>query len=443
MAEYNTKIGTGLINECYITNHSKSVKLDIEDQVDEIGYYESIFNPTVSFHVSITDASDIKNSLPIVGGERVDISFTDSFEGSPDIDGGYDDKPLRLYKLADREKINDRSERITLLCTSDHMMKNMYKSVDRSFRNQKASDIISKILETQFDDELFEFDETLGLHTYTFNRVPPFRAINQIIAEAESASTGSSCYFFFETNDGYFLRNLDDMLIQEPMTEKESGQKLVYRYIYGDIGGDNVSEGSRILDMRESVSFDLLNGVMQGQYGVRTNYFDPIRKRLASSTYLHNENWESTIHANPNSLITENISEEFGTEVSLENYMITNYLSLQSDYVSAREPIIRNTFRRKQNISGRRKSILSRITNNKIDIMVHGDSRIHAGATIDIEVPTTGQKGKSGDLIDRFTSGRYLVIAVQHNISDTRYRTVMTVVKDSYVKNPIRGSEEE
>ena len=51
MAEYNTKIGTGLINECYITNHSKSVKLDIEDQVDEIGYYESIFNPTVSFHV--------------------------------------------------------------------------------------------------------------------------------------------------------------------------------------------------------------------------------------------------------------------------------------------------------------------------------------------------------------------------------------------------------
>ena len=81
---------------------------------------------------------------------------------------------------------------------------------------------------------------------------------------------------------------------------------------------------------------------------------------------------------------------------------------------------------------------MSRITNNSIDIMVYGDSRIMAGETIDITMPTTGQKKKTDELIDNLTSGRYLITAVKHSISDDEYYTIMTVVKDSYIKNPDR-----
>jgi len=331
--------------------------------------------------------------------------------------------------------VRDNIETYTLLCTSDHLMKSQYMSVDNAFKGKKADDIVSNILETYFDHDLTEVDPTQGLHSFTFNRVPPFKAINQIIDETESTSDGSSCYFFFETNDGYNLRNLDNMLTQQPLT-KDDKKIEPYIYISGEVKSDNINEGKRILEMTEGTSFDFLNGIIQGQYGTETKYFDPIRKRLASQFYLHESDWNSTIHSNPNPLISQNISQEFGISPSLEKYMVSNYLSVDSDYIAARDSLIRNTFRRKQNIAARRKSLLSRIENNKVNIMIYGDSRIMAGQSIDILVPTTGQKTKTGEITDQFVSGRYLIVGVHHNISDTEYRTIMTVVKDSYVKSP-------
>ena len=65
--------------------------------------------------------------------------------------------------------------------------------------------------------------------------------------------------------------------------------------------------------------------------------------------------------------------------------------------------------------------------------MVYGDSRIMAGETIDITMPTTGQKKKTDELIDNLTSGRYLITAVKHSISDDEYYTIMTIERLPYV----------
>jgi len=433
MAE--TKVGTGFISELNIQNNSKTLTQDIRGVVKEVAYFENILNHSVSATITLEDGTDVKNSLPIVGGETVNLSFSDTFEDSVDVEPGYDEKKFRVYKIANRQKVRDNIETYTLLCTSDHLMKSQYMSVDNAFKGKKADDIVSNILETYFDHDLTEVDPTQGLHSFTFNRVPPFKAINQIIDETESTSDGSSCYFFFETNDGYNLRNLDNMLTQQPLT-KDDKKIEPYIYISGEVKSDNINEGKRILEMTEGTSFDFLNGIIQGQYGTETKYFDPIRKRLASQFYLHESDWNSTIHSNPNPLISQNISQEFGNSPSLEKYMVSNYLSVDSDYIAARDSLIRNTFRRKQNIAARRKSLLSRIENNKVNIMIYGDSRIMAGQSIDILVPTTGQKTKTGEITDQFVSGRYLIVGVHHNISDTEYRTIMTVVKDSYVKSP-------
>ena len=116
--------------------------------------------------------------------------------------------------------------------------------------------------------------------------------------------------------------------------------------------------------------------------------------------------------------------------------MISNYPSVFSDYITSRDEEIRTSFRRKQNIAAKRQAILTSIKNNKINVVVHGDSRIMAGQTLNINIPTSGQASKTDEQLDKFVSGKYLIVSTQHNITDTDYKTVMTIVKDSNLKSP-------
>mgnify|MGYP001166535359 CR=1 FL=1 len=433
------KIGTGLIRSCVLLDTTRSREVDIEPLVEDIGYYENILSPTVSVHLNLRDGVNLKTDLPINGGEFLQLQFSDSFEDSVQIRFDDEDNPLRVYKISNRARDKDRLESYTILCAPDHLLKQQYMAIDRSYIRQPASAIAYNIIGSSFNAEITELDETVGLHTHTFTRITPFQAVNQLITETESASDGSSCFFFFQTNDGYNLRNLNNMLSQPVRKVEVNGQfeELVYNYITGEVSGDDIQyDGTRILQYNEPISFDLLDGILDGQYGVSVKYFDPIRKRMDQTSYLHENDWETTSHSNPKQLISDTISEEFGLEPSVEKFMISNYPSVFSDYITSRDEEIRTSFRRKQNIAAKRQAILTSIKNNKINVVVHGDSRIMAGQTLNINIPTSGQASKTDEQLDKFVSGKYLIVSTQHNITDTDYKTVMTIVKDSNLKSP-------
>jgi hypothetical protein len=438
MITLEVKPGTGKIDTLTIRNNRKTSSQDLRQLVKELGYYESIFSPSVSVTIVIQDGTDMKNSLPIVGGETIDISFSDSFPGTVDIDGG---GTMRVYKISDRVKESDKVDSYTLLCTTNDFINSHYKIVDRTYTRKSAKNIVSDILKEKFGQELFNDQEvkTEGIHTFTFTQINPFKAINQILLEAQSVEEdkASSIFCFWQNNDGYQLQNLDILLRKEPRKD-ETGETLKYAYFTGEVPNDYQFESSRILDVRETVSFDFLNGIAEGQYGTMVKYYDPIAKQFRNNQYTHDENWEDNIHANKNPLLSKNISEEFGRTTTVEKYLTTNAVASKITYVSDRDVNIRTSSRRRQNVVAGATAIMSRITNNSIDIMVYGDSRIMAGETIDITMPTTGQKKKTDELIDNLTSGRYLITAVKHSISDDEYYTIMTVVKDSYIKNPDR-----
>ena len=438
MAEEEAKVGTGLFT-CEMTNNSGTRVIDITDVINVIEYYEDILSPSISVRLLIQDAANLKTFLPIVGGEKVVLKFSDSFADTIKIRLDDELNPLRVYKISSRERLRDKLEGYSILCTTDHMLKQQYMTVDRTYTNQLSSAIASNVMGSYFNYEITELEETVGRHTFTFARVTPFQAINQLMTETESNLSGSSCYFFFQNNDGYNLRNLDTMLSQ-PVRQVEE-KDVQYQYITGETGGDDQFQGTRILEYSETVSFDLLDGILGGQYGSRTQYFDPIRKRIDETDYIHETDHIETDHSNRNPLISANTVSDFGTSASIEKYMVSNYSSIFSDYITSRDETIRNSFRRKQNIAGKRQAVLARIKNSKINIVVHGDSRIMVGQTILLQFPTGGDIKESDEQVDKFVSGKYLITAVHHNISDTDYKTVLTCVKDTYIKSPNDGGE--
>jgi len=436
MAEAATQVGTGVIS-CTLVDNSKSRVVDLTNVIKTVEYYENILSPSISVRIVVQDATNLKTSLPIVGGETIVLKFSDSFPDAIKIRLDDELNPLRVYKVSSRERIRDRMEGYSILCTTEHMLKQQYMTVDRTYTNQLSSVIASNIMGSYFGYEITELEETVGRHTFTFARLTPFQAINQLMAETESQLSGSSCYFFFQTNDGYNLRNLDTMLDQ-PVRRVE-GKDVEYHYITGEANNDDQFQGTRILEYNETVSFDLLEGILDGQYGARTQYFDPIRKRIDVNDWIHVDDHIGTLHSNHHPLISANTASEFGTSASLEKYMVSNYASAFSDYIFSRDENIRTAFRRKQNIAAKRGAVLARIANSKINIVVHGDSRLMVGQTISLKFPTGGQIKESDEQIDKFVSGKYLIVMIHHNISDTDYKTVLTCVKDTYIRNPNVG----
>ena len=143
MITLEVKPGTGKIDTLTIRNNRKTSSQDLRQLVKELGYYESIFSPSVSVTIVIQDGTDMKNSLPIVGGETIDISFSDSFPGTVDIDGG---GTMRVYKISDRVKESDKVDSYTLLCTTNDFINSHYKIVDRTYTRKSAKNIVSDIL---------------------------------------------------------------------------------------------------------------------------------------------------------------------------------------------------------------------------------------------------------------------------------------------------------
>ena len=90
------KVGTALVKTFSISGTTPNPAVsDISSLYNEINYYESIDSPAVTMTASIVDSTDLKSSLPIVGGEGIVYDFSDSLQESISITGA-----MRLFKLA-------------------------------------------------------------------------------------------------------------------------------------------------------------------------------------------------------------------------------------------------------------------------------------------------------------------------------------------------------
>ena len=70
------------------------------------------------------------------------------------------------------------------------------------------------------------------------------------------------------------------------------------------------------------------------------------------------------------------------------------------------------------------------MNNIKCTITVYGDSDLTAGQTVDLKVPLFSSVD-SGEL-DKYYSGKYLIIAIRHRLEVGRYSMDIEMVKDSF-----------
>lgn len=424
--------GTGLIHTLSIRSTTTGQVVDIKNITTEISYYESMDSPVMTMTLSVGDGIGLRSTLPMIGGESVSYSFSDSERGSPRVTG-----VQQVYKLSNKTRVAQNLDAYSIFLSSQEMIKDQYTIISNSQESLNVDQMVRKIFDEHIapisGKKLVTLEPTDGLFDNTFPRVSPFTALNYLAEEAKSADTRSSSnYFFFETSKGFHFASFQYLMRQPP--------KKIYYFLESRVPGDRQFDRTRIVSMEEDVGFDLMNGVSTGQFGTQVLSIDPVAKRFRSNQYLYDRDFAKVDHTSQYPRIAPQTSKSLGSGISKEKFIISNSHRGTLDFVTQRDTDSQNTFRRRQDFLAAETASRADLMSNVTKLLVHGTSDLNVGDTIEVRIPQSGENTISRRQNDGFAGGKYLVTAIAHRIGPLgmRYGTAIECVKDSY-SQPVDG----
>jgi hypothetical protein len=432
MSAPEQRSGTGLIHGISIKSTSTDRTVSVSDLAAEISYYEDIQMPSVSMTVSMADGIGLRTTLPIIGGEVISVSLSDSERGSKRINS-----TMEIYKMSNKTRIRQNLDGYDLYATSKEMLRDQYTIIANAQESLNVGDMVNKIFNDHIapisGKKLVTLEPTDGPFDTTFTRVSPFTAINYLADEAKAADTKStSNYFFFENARGYHFASFQYLMKQQV--------KKTFYFLEDILSGDKAFERNRIVSIQEDVGFDLLNGVSSGQYGTQVLSLDPVSKRFRTSNYLSDRDFSKYSHSGQYGTLAPNTSKTFGSSISREKFVVSNSYRGTIPFITERDGDSQNVFRRRQEFLGAETANKSELLSHVTKILVHGDSNLCVGDTIQITIPQSGESRISRRQNDGLGGGKYLITALAHRFGPRglRYGTAIECVKDSF-SQPVDG----
>ena len=427
----------GLVDfaEITITNTLGTETVNISNIVTELSYYEDIFSPAVSCSFMLVDAIALQSSLPISGGETFKLKMR--AKGDDDIDAEIETK-LQIYKISESFFYNEKTEAYTVFATTEELLTN--EQTNRLIRmgtneftiDKTANNIFTANIQKVSNKKLITLEETEGIFNYTFSSISPFRAMNMMCSQAKSAKNISSNFIFYETSLGYHFVTMNQLMKKKPiesyiyMEEIKSLQKRT------DLQG--VKDYQKIISSEKIGGVSLLEGSLKGAFSGITKTLDVLAKSFFSKAYDYAKDFKS-IHPDAEKenkkTLTQETIKKFTSSPTRESFVTTNSKVSQLSYVKGFQPEMEQSSIKVQEFEAIEKAATEQILSQKINVMVHGNPRIHAGDTVNLSFPdpTITEKGKRKDNDD--TTGKYLITAVVHRINAThKYVTIMECVKD-------------
>ena len=213
--------------------NDKSQDVDIRNGVMSIDYYEDIFSPTVSAKILVFNTGDsiegkdgkiqsIYNGLPLRGGERLSLRIAPNTEenGGLDFSENYQDY---LYVSSITNVLSQANkDTFTLNLVSREAITNETTRVPVKFPSSSTIDVsVDKILKDYLKTEKeMNIDKASNSYGFIANMRKPFNIITWLASKAVSEQDNAG-FFFYQTQDGYQFKSIDNLINQEPKAEYE------------------------------------------------------------------------------------------------------------------------------------------------------------------------------------------------------------------------------
>ena len=441
-------IQKSIYEQLILESSDRSRTIDISTGAISIDYYEDIFSPTITAKVKIintgntivaeggTGRQSIYNGLPLRGGERVLMKIAGNSSTNPGLDFSkrVDDY---LYVSSITDVISETNqESFTLHLVSREAITNETVRVGKKFKidspiSDSVEDILKNYLKT---NKIGTIDKSSNKYGFIGNLRKPFTILVWLASKAVPVSSGSATagFLFYQTQDGFQFRSIDNLIEQTPRTDVNDN-RVVYTYnqvnqAY-DENNNKVNNDFNILNYYVEKNQNLIEKLKLGTYASHRMFFNPLdfsfsnpeEGKFKLEDYVgKTNNLGSQIKLPP-------LSE--GSDLTLGD-VPTRIITAVYD-VGTMDPSVSTAINSDQTLyqsqSIMRYNILFTQT---LNIVVASNTNLRAGDIIECQFPKITQADEKE--YDTETSGLYMIKELCHHFDANNSYTSMKLVRDTF-----------
>ena len=267
-----------VINYLTLVSHD-GVEYDFSAHLVELTYNESIFSPTVYGTLSVIDTVDYAGLLPILGEERLKVSFTRADETSKTaklLDPIKFD--LAIYKMQGQLNQNQgagKAQTYKLCYVSDDAYTDVGTKIYKKYGKMKYSDMVKaihKVFLASNNSSKIEVEETAGEYSFYAQHTSRFDAINAIALRSISNEKNGFNYVFYRDRDGYKFKTISSIAKQKPY--------LAITYSPKNMPNNRLDELYSVNQYSSDMSTDTLNAAAKGEAASTLLSVDPVRRKF-------------------------------------------------------------------------------------------------------------------------------------------------------------------
>ncbi|EKE9231679.1 hypothetical protein OXJ01_003781 [Salmonella enterica] len=396
---------------------------DLSSLFQEFNVYQDLglegnASPSLTANILIKEGWDILDTMPILGGEEVVVSFKSPAASD------YTTLSLRVSRVgrvADESNSSSKKAFWLHLVTTDAYRDSMLrKSLGLS---GSYSEMAAKIFEqlnsrTKFED----IDPSYGIQErFATPLWPVLRSIDYMASRAYDELFMP--FVFYEDFTGYHFKSMTTLFNQgnQSMTAEEKQEASIEKKFFRDpqdapLMQDNNFNSERfmrtIIKAEKKLARDQYMANYRDILAVNERVYDFSTKSTTATQRIYSEWFDSTAHLDPFPL--------FSDQFDREN---VRYIEAQPDGA--------------EQIDYARRVIEFSLASTVMRLLVVGDNRLNVGQVYYIE--DLSNRPKSNENIaelSKLSSGHYIVTKIRHKISrlTNDYQCVAEIAKDSMIQ---------
>ena len=422
----NQTYGLCEIKKMVIISHN-DFELDVFGTYKSLNIYEDLFSPSITAQLTLEDASGVLNFLPIIGQEKVLISYVT--QGLTE----FTELEMIVNKITDLES-SVGTQTYNLELVSADMITNFEERISEYFEGS-ATEIAEKCFERLESKKTFEFepsedkyDQEIGV---VIPNMTPMKAISFLCGKAFHEEYKSSSYIFYETSKKYVMKPMEMLTQEEPKNEFSLGS-------YKNAGTDGLElvdanvENKKAITYKFLSNFSVLDNITNGVFASKVSVVDMITR---TKTDLEHSMWED--HEEYKYLNYDKDNKNTSGPMFDVSGKGKQYMKVDDDtsvrFIVPEVEIKEGRPMYNQEKIFRQRLFYTNLMNNiKCEMSIYGDSDLVVGDTVNLTLPLFTRVDMGEEWKDKYYSGKYLITGIRHKLSGDQYTTDLELVKDSF-----------
>ena len=381
--------------------------LDFSLQTNGIKYYEDITDISTHLEIGVLDVFGRYNKLPVRSGNKMALEIESN--------GAILDQKMNISNILGYTASAKR-EMYTIICEPQTAFDNHTSRITRKFTGN-ISDNIKTIVE-EMGGEMTRTDPSSNTFSFCGGYRRPLFACTWLAKKCVhaknemSANKGSAGFFFFQTQDGFTL--LD---INKAFEGKNKDNVVNYEY---KIGKSTIDAGNYFTLSSQPViqsNHNVLQQLSVGHYKTANWFYDITTRQVSFAEYSYRDSDSEIQKSADERVIPKGIDDRY-SRILLQT--VDNGALEPDGTVSSKSE---ESYFRQAQATARYSSLFSQVTK----VIVPVNLKLRAGEVIYLKLPEINTTRTTGP-----QSGLYLISKLCHQFGGDKDYTGLELVRDSY-----------